>query len=219
MFLVCTATNTWTPLGCALPTWVGEPDNYVLGVISNTLTWIPQSGSGGGLSIYWSAAKSQNTVGGSNGSWGETGATSPVPRSACPGGACFITTTNVSYGVLEFDDSGTRIVGDHFQLPSSVPTIDADIELQTDDTDTGTLTFRVSTACVGAGESMDITWNSAQSVNFTPTGTARQLLTGTISGLTTTGCAASEKLMWKIDRDTSDANTDNAELISIYFHE
>jgi hypothetical protein len=219
MFLLCTAANVWTPLGCALPTWVGQPDNYVLGVISNTLTWIAQSGSGGGLSVYWSAAKSQNTVGGSNGSWGEVGATAPVAKSACPGGACDITTTNVSYGVLAFDDTGTRIVGDHFDLPSVVPTFDADVKIQTDGTNTGTVTGRLYTACAGAGDSLDITWNSAQSVNFTPTGTARRVLVGTITGVTTTGCAGDETLMWKFDRNTADAGTDTMELISIYFHQ
>jgi hypothetical protein len=215
---VCTATNTWTPVGCALPTWVGEPDNYVLGVISNTLTWIPQSGSGGGFSHMWTAAKAQNGVPGSNGNWALLGSTSPVPTSYCPSG-CDNTTTTAIYGALQFDDTGTRTVSDSFDLPSTVPTIDVEFKIQTTGTSTSTTTFRIYTACVGASDSMDVTYGSAQSVNFTPTGTARQVLAGTLSGLTTTGCSGGDKLMFAIDRDTADANANTAELLSAYFHE
>lgn len=224
---VCTAANTWTPVGCALPTWVGQPDNYVLGVISNTLTWIPQSGSGGGFEYQWTAGKTQAGVPGGNGSFGVPGsvgspaATVPTPVSYCPtGGGCDNNTTNALYSVLQFVDTGTQSVFDNFDLPGSLPAqIDAEFKIQTIGTNTGTVTFRIYPACVGAGDSMDVTYGAAQSVNFTPTGTARQVLQGTLSAIDISTCSGNDKLMFKVDRNTGDAGTDAAELISIRFHQ
>jgi hypothetical protein len=209
---VCTATNTWTPVGCALPTWVGEPDNYVLGVISNTLTWIPQSGgSGGGFAHTWVAARCQNTVAASNGSLGDfTSGVEPVA-------ACFTGSNRVG-AYLAFSDTNDMPVYDQLELPTgSVPTINADFYVTTSGTSTSDATLRIYTGF--SATSLDPAWNSAQNVTFTPAGTANTMVKVTVTGLTTTGSAAGGMMYFKIDRNTADANTEDVRLVNVKFYE
>lgn len=206
----CDSTNNWMPVINPIPAWSGVTPGYVLTTDGSNISWDAPSGSGGGFSHNWVAARCQNTVAASNGSIGDfTSGVEPVA-------ACFTGSNRVG-AYLAFDDTNDMPVYDQLELPTgSVPTINADFYVTTSGTSTSDATLRIYTGF--STTSQDPAWNAAQNVTFTPAGTANTMVKVTVSGLTTTGATAGGMMNFKIDRDTSDANTEVIRLVNVKFY-
>ena len=80
----------------------------------------------------------------------------------------------------------------------------------------GSVVWGVQTSCVADAETDDPSWNTASTVTDAAKGTANQTNHASITGVTTTGCAASELLHLKFYRaasNGSDTMTGDARLI------
>lgn len=79
----------------------------------------------------------------------------------------------------------------------------------------GNVEWDVSTVCRAAGESWDGSFNAVQTI--TDAQAAQYIINdGTISALTTTGCAAGEDMTIRIERDgTNDTSNDTALILSV----
>jgi hypothetical protein len=170
-------------------------------------------GGGGSGSITefkeYKAARCQNTVAGAGFSTPSTGA--PVP-------AC-VTGSNVLAAVLQFEDTATETVQDHFRYPASITAVALTIKWRTSVT-SGNVVWQLATACVADAETVDPSWNTAQTVTDAAKGTTLQTNDATISSVTTTGCAAGEEMFFRFFRDpahASDTLGATAELISLAF--
>jgi len=138
----------------------------------------------------------QNTVGSFGVSFGTDAS---VSVGTCP------SLTNVVTGQLSFADSGAVTVWSSFLIPATIPTsITFTTGIVSGSTSQAYKT-RLYTACVTGTQ--DPTFNTAQTLNFTSSGTAGNETTQTISSVTLTGCSGGNRLIWKFDRDTTDTST------------
>lgn len=141
------------------------------------------------------------------------------PTPTCTLGA--VNTTMVR-GVAVFPDSdGDFSVQDSLELPDTwVGALDATITWRTTLT-SGNVAWQLSTLCRANGEVDDVAWNTAQVITDTAAGTTLFLNTVTQTGVTTTGCAAGEKLRWKLVRNRTHASdtlgAGTPDLVSIKF--
>lgn len=106
---------------------------------------------------------------------------------------------------LIFNNSGTAEVRIYFPLSANW-TSTISLTFETESVNSGVVnTLSVKTACAGNGGTwLGPTYNTAQTLNFTANASANVITTGTISTLTTTGCAAGNTLI--IDIIKSDTN-------------
>jgi hypothetical protein len=176
------------------------------------------SGGGGGTRIDYLTFLAGNCQMGA----AETGFALPsanYPTPACAEG------TNSVYGTLSFAENGAG-AGQSVQarfplLPDWTSTIDVDVVWRTAAI-TGAAVYQIQTACVAAGETGDPAWNAVQKFAAdTAEGTTLRWNDVTqLTGLTTTGCAPGETLLFKFFRDATDAGDTlaaAAELVSVRF--
>lgn len=126
-----------------------------------------------------------------------------------PAVAACVTGTNTQKGVADFADGANSLsMQTGFLLPSDwVAGIDVKF-LWFSATTTGDVVWQIATICVADAETDDPAFNAASTVTDTTKGTTNQLNTATITGITTTGCAAGEFMHVKVFRDpTNGADT------------
>jgi len=176
--------------------------------VCNTLnTW---TGAGGSSDAYvnYKAAICQDVT-------ATAGFSMAAANAATP--AC-VTGANTNYGVLQFTEAATEDVQDHFSLPATwVGTVDLAIKWRSTAV-AGDVVWQVQTICVADAETGDPAFNAASTVTDTTKGVANQWNDAAITGVTITGCAAGEELLFRFFRDpTAGADTLNAtaELISL----
>lgn len=132
------------------------------------------------------------------------------------------TGTNVTNrATLDFADGATQqYVYKTFILPAdfnATPGVDVKIVWHSSAT-TGDAKWEVASSCAAAGETLDQAFNTGSTVTTTTNGTANGLNTSSITGLTITGCAASELLTLRLKRlsnDAADTLTVNARLVGV----
>jgi len=126
----------------------------------------------------------------------------PEPAANCVAG------TNITSARLDFDDTADEGMQISFVLPTGwVGNIDFDFDWH------GTaiineVVWALQTICVADGETLDPTFNTAQTVTDTAKGTANQMNRATISNVTTTGCAAGERMFLQPFRDANNGADD-----------
>lgn len=112
-----------------------------------------------------------------------------------------ISGTNVLFATLDFDAATDESVQGSFRLPTGwTGNIDLDVEAYANETGTNVARLSIQTICVGSTETWDPSFNTAQTFNWTNTGT-NQRVVATQSALTTTGCAAGERFFFRFLRD------------------
>lgn len=183
---------------------LGTPTSGVITNLTGAATNITYDAEGTGnvltlpVKAWLAAAGCQNTTAGSY--W-------DLPTSTPAAAAC-VTGTNTQKGVLDFaDTTGGFSAQSGFLLPADWSgAIDAKIVWMTTAT-TGNAKWSLSTICTAtdATETDDPAFNTASTVTTAAAGTASRLQTSAITGVTATGCAASELLHLKIFRDGNDA--------------
>ena len=143
-----------------------------------------------------------------------------IPSSNGAAAAAITSGTNTLYAVLDFDAATDESAQGSFQLPTGwTGNVDVDLDWMSAAT-SGNVIWAVQCACVAASESSDPSWNTAGTVTDAAIGTTNQRNTATISALTTTGCAAGERMHFKVYRDADaggDTMTGDARLKSLTF--
>lgn len=121
---------------------------------------------------------------------------------ADPGVAACVTGANTQKLVVDFaDGANTLSIQREIKLPSDfTSTVDVNLWWYTTAT-AGDVVWQVATICVGNTETGDPAFNAASTVTDTAHGTTNQYNLATITGLTTTGCAAGEVLYLRVFRD------------------
>lgn len=194
----------------AVGTDYGTPDASTK-ILTNTT--VDAEATGNVLTIpvkfYFAAAGCQNTT--ASLFW-DTPTTNPAV-AAC------VTGTNTQKGVADFADGANSLsMQTNFLLPSDwAGTVDVTFFWFTTAT-SGSVVWQMATSCVADGETGDPAWNTASTVTDVAKGTTNQYNVATITGLTMTGCTASELLNLKPLRDPthgSDSLAATARLIGI----
>lgn len=128
--------------------------------------------------------------------------------------------SNVTYGAVEFPDNATPNLQNGFLLPSDwTGAIDLTL-VWTSSATSGNVSFQLKTTCVAVGEAIDPAYNATQQITDAAQGTANRMNTATLTGVTTTGCAAGEMFYFMVTRDgTNGADTlgATANLLSVDF--
>lgn len=127
----------------------------------------------------------------------------PTSNPAVP--ACK-TGTNTQMGVMDFADGSNLSAQVTYVLPTTwTGAVDARIKWLTSAT-SGSVVWQLSTICVADAETDDPAFNTASTVTDAAKGTTLQTNDATITGVTTTGCAAGELMHLKIQRDAAHAS-------------
>lgn len=165
--------------------------------------------SGGGWEVQFTVA-CQNTVAAHPFSVGSSGA----PTANC---AASNITNTVAWATLDWSDAGGLTAYGLVNLPTSSTAIKADFWIATSGTVVDQVRFELATACVASGGAPDPSYNTAQPVWFTPSGTAERPVKTSISAVTVTGCTAGTLMRFKITRVTDD-NAQTAKLWRVRFY-
>lgn len=193
-------------LGTGVATALGNNANASGGIATPdgtktlTNTTMDTDGTGNVLTIprriWFPAAGCNNATAGSV--W-------DLPTSNPAVAACK-TGTNTQMGVLDFADSSNLSAQITYMLPTTwTGALDARIKWMTTAT-TGDVVWQLSTSCVADAETDDPAFNAASTVTDTAKGTTNQTNDASITGVTTTGCAAGELMHLKIQRDSAHAS-------------
>lgn len=128
-----------------------------------------------------------------------------------PAVAACVTGTNTQKGVADFADGANALsMQQTLRMPADW-TGSVDVALKWfSGTTSGDVVWQVATICVADAETDDPAFNTASTVTDTAKGTANQTNDATITGLTTTGCAAGELMHVKITRDPAHASDNHA---------
>jgi hypothetical protein len=137
---------------------------------------------------------------GSTASLGVSGLASLSPTATC------VTGTNVTRAWATFPDSdGNYEMQGELLLPTDwTGALDINGVWRASAT-SGDIKLYVTVACSADAEVFNDTWVAAGNVVETAKGTTLQHNTWSISGLTTTGCAAGELMNWRVYRQRTDA--------------
>lgn len=109
--------------------------------------------------------------------------------------------SNVIHATLDFDAATDESVQGSFWLPADwTGNIDLDVEALANETGTNVARLGLQTICVAVGETFDPAFNTAQTFNWTNTGTNQRVVASQTS-ITLTTCAANERLYFKFYRD------------------
>lgn len=131
---------------------------------------------------------------------------------------CVTGTSNGPIAALDYSDGATQYAFNKFFLPSDwTGAVDLRLMWYTSAT-TGNVVWQVQTACVADNESVDPSWNTAQTITDAAKGTTERMNVATLSGVTMTGCAAGELFKYRIIRDpahASDTIATNAFLLEV----
>lgn len=141
-----------------------------------------------------------------------------TPTSAPAVAAC-VTGTNTQKGVLDFADATSLSMQTEFRLPADwTSTIDVQLYWYSATT-SGNVVWQVATICVADAETGDPAYNTASVATADAAkGTTNQYNTVSLTGITTTGCAAGEQMYVKVLRDAahaSDTHAATARLVGI----
>lgn len=148
--------------------------------------------------LWWPAAFCRNTT--AESMW-------DTPTSNSVGVAC-ATGGVTTRGIATFADSGTASMHKNLMLPSDwTGAVDVTIKWLSPQT-TGSAVWQVATACVADGEAEYPSWNTASTVTDATKGSANYLNDATITGVTTTGCAAGELMFVRLLRDPTHVSDD-----------
>jgi hypothetical protein len=133
------------------------------------------------------------------------GAIGSFALDKCPsltaGAATVINGTNVGRTVLALDAATDEGGCGSFLLPPDwAGTIDLEVEASAAEAGTNVARLSMAGICVGAGETFDPAFNTAQTFAWTNTGSG-QRVTVTQAALTTTGCLPTERYYFKFFRD------------------
>lgn len=139
-------------------------------------------------------------------------------EATAPTATC-VTGTNTIQGVLQYPDSdGDYDIQANFPLPADwTGAIDLLVKWRAVAT-TGDVVWQVQTVCVADGETSDPAFNSAQTITDTAKGTTLQDNEASLTSVTTTGCAAGERLFFRFRRNrthASDTIANTLDLISL----
>jgi hypothetical protein len=136
-----------------------------------------------------------------------------APTATCTAGT---TNTTMMRGVADFPDSdGDYSVQQATWLPDDFTgAIDAAFLWRTTAT-SGNAVWQIQTACRANGEVDDLAWNTASTVTDAALGTTNFLNTASITGVTTTGCAAGELMHVRVLRNRTHASDTMAAAISL----
>lgn len=205
---------------CVLQTGSGTPEGTLTGNIcdlylrtngsTGTTLYVKESGTAtntGWVSRtvtekFWlPAARCQNVTAASD--WS-------LP-TADPAVAACLTGTNTQLGTLDFADGAAALSAQRvLQLPADwTGAVDVRLTWLTTAT-TGSAVWQVATICTAEGESGDPAFNAASTVTDAAQGTASRYNLASITGVTTTGCAAGETMFLKVVRDPAHASDDLA---------
>lgn len=122
-----------------------------------------------------------------------------LPITAAPSSS--VTGTTVLNATLDFDAAVDESVQGHFWLPGDwTGSLDLNVEGLANEAGANVARLSIQTICIGAGETYDPAFNTAQTFAWTNTG-ANQRVVVTQTALTTTGCVAGERLYFKFLRD------------------
>jgi hypothetical protein len=159
-------------------------------------------------STYFAAAGCTNWAGGSGGipSSGFDLASTNAPTPNCYG-------TSYPFGVLDYGDSANSFAYVRFVYPAGATSIDADLYYLVPATTQATK-FTIATVCIGSGaDELNPTFNTAQTLSSTSSGTSNTLTIVSQAALTVTGCTAgTTEMILKVGRDTTDTSTQTLSL-------
>ena len=137
---------------------------------------------------------------------------------AAPTAACALGHANTVLGVLQFGDSATNAVQDHFPLPPDwTGAFEIEVVWRAAQT-TGNVVWSAQLACAGASQSADPTFGDAVTTTAATDGTANAMTMTTITSIPATGCTADKEVFFRFYRDgasASDTMTGDAELLSL----
>jgi len=127
-----------------------------------------------------------------------------------PAVAACVTGTNTQKGPADFaDGTDTLSMQKTLLLPSDWSgAIDAKF-LWFSATTTGSVVWQIATICVADAETDDPAFNTVSTVTDLTKGSANQLNTAAITGVTATGCASGELMHVKVLRDPTHASDDH----------
>lgn len=183
--------------------WVTLPGATVTASSSNTFTnkTIDAEGTGNVVTIpftyMWRGA---TCLAGSaqQDNWNTISGSAPTPEC--------VTGSNVVLGSASYSDASTQSMQQIVHLPSDwTGTIDLNLGWHTAAT-SGNVVWQIQTACVATNESLDPSFNVAQTITVAAHGTANRLNVGSLTSVTTTGCAAGETLFLRVFRDPTHAS-------------
>lgn len=179
----------------------------------NTWTVVGSGGGGGGGASFekFFGGICQTTVG---------GFALSLPSTNAPAMNCSAVNANVpAWGTLDFDDTVSRSAFGTFPIPeTSVPPINLKFGVSSAFTSQA-FRVRISTACVNSGGTPDPVFNAAQIINLTSSATANFETVHLLSSLTTTGCAAGSRLVFRFDRDITDTSAATVRVHFLKFYQ
>jgi len=144
-----------------------------------------------------------------------------LPTSGAPTPTCFGTTT--TQGTLTYADAATSTATRHWRLPADVDltkSVDVALEWFANSATSNAVRWSVAIGCVADSEAINTgpSYNTASASNTAYTGTANQRKTTTLTGLSTTNCAANENAYLQVQRigaDAGDTLAASAELLTV----
>lgn len=142
-----------------------------------------------------------------------------LPTSNAPAAGCR-TGTNFQKGTLDFDSATDESAFFGFRVPSDwTSTVDVAFLWSSTTTETNSAVWGVQMGCVADNETDDPALNTASTVTDAYGGTsASKVMIASVTGITTTGCAANEYAHVRVYRDAdngSDNLTGDARLIAV----
>lgn len=142
-----------------------------------------------------------------------------LPTSNAPAAGCR-TGSNFQKGVLDFDSGTDESAYFGFRLPSDwTGAVDATFIWSSTTTETNAAVWGIAVACAADNESDDPSLNTASTVTDAYGGTsANKLMQASVTGITTTGCAAGEYMNAQVYRDANaggDTLTGDARLVAV----
>lgn len=134
--------------------------------------------------------------------------------SSMPAVSCAVSSSTVM-GYAAFVDVSTASVQDHFTLPTDwTGAVNAYVLWHSTAT-SGDVVWQIRTGCADDGEIGAVTWNAFSTVTDTTKGTASQFNEASITGITTTGCAAGEEFFFEFLRNPVDASDTLASIANL----
>ena len=121
--------------------------------------------------------------------------------------------TSYAFGALDYADSANTFGYVRFVYPTGTTSIDADLYYSVPATTQATK-FTIATVCIGSGaDELNPTFNTAQTLSSTSSGTSNTLTIVSQAALTMTGCTAgTTEMILKVGRDTTDTSTQTLSL-------
>ncbi len=160
--------------------------------------------------VTFQAGICQNTTAGTNFS---------LPAANLPAATC-ITGSNINTAELLFDAGTDESMQSWLRLPTGwTGAIDFALKWRAAAT-SGNVVWGLQTICVADAETSDPAFNTANTITDAAKGTTLQENDASTTGITTTGCAAGERMFFKVYRDAdngSDTMSGDAGLLSVTF--